>query len=105
MHGLDRSHDIKGSTHGALGVVLVRLGPAEVHHQPIAKVLCDVPLETGHNLAAGTLIGPHDFAQLLRIELTGQLGRAHEVAEHHGQLPALRMGSFSREIGVSFHHS
>ena len=35
------------------------------------------------------LILLHHLPQLFRIELRGERGRAHQVTEHHGELPAL----------------
>jgi hypothetical protein len=72
-----------------LGVVLVGLRIAEISEHPIAHILGDEPSIALHQLRAAALIGAKDAAQVLRIELRRQCGRADEVDEHHGELPAL----------------
>ena len=49
-HTLDRLHDLQGRAHAALGIVLVRAGPAEVDHHAVAQVLGDVPVVVRHHL-------------------------------------------------------
>ncbi len=46
-------------------------------------------LVAGHLARDRILVGAQDLAHLLGIELRGELGRAHEIGEHHRQLPAL----------------
>jgi len=43
VQGAERAQDLEPGAHRALGVVLVRLRIAEVHQQPVAQVLRDVP--------------------------------------------------------------
>ena len=90
--GLQPSHvfdQLQPGAHRALGVVLVRLRPAEIGQHAVAQVLGDMAVEAADHLRAGRLIGAHDRAQVLGIEPRRQLGRADQIAEHHGQLPAL----------------
>jgi hypothetical protein len=75
-----------------LGVIFVRPRVAEVDQQAIAEILCNITLEAGDHLGAGLLIGPYHLAPLLRVQLAGERGRVHEVAEQHGELAAFRLG-------------
>ena len=75
---------------GAFGLVLVRLGPAEVGQHPVAHVLGDVALEAGDLARDDVLVGPYELAHLLGIEPGREGGRADQVDEHHRELPALR---------------
>ena len=62
-------------------------GIAEVHQQPIAQILGNVPLIALDDLGAGLMVGAYDFPQVFGVELRGERGRADQVTEHHGQLP------------------
>jgi hypothetical protein len=84
-HALDQ---LKSGAHRPLSIVLVGLRPAEVGEHAIAQELGDVPFEPADDLRAGRLICPHDVAQVLGVEPGGELGRADQVAEQHGQLAA-----------------
>src|SRR5213080_1896449 len=64
----------------------MRPGIAKVDQQAIAEILGDMPLKAGNYLGAGPLIGPHDIAQLFRVELAGEHSRADQVTEQHGKL-------------------
>ena len=75
-----------------LGLVLVRLRPAEIGEHAVAHVLGDVPAPALDHLGAGVLIGADHRAHVLGIEPRRQLGRAHQVAEQHRQLPPLGLG-------------
>ena len=41
------------------------------------------------------LVGAHDAAQVLGVEALREIRRAHQVAEHHGELAALGLGGGS----------
>jgi hypothetical protein len=71
----------------------MRLRVAEIDQDTIAHVLGDKAIEPGDNLGGGAVIRGDDFAQILELEPRRQRGRADEVAEHHGQLPAFGIGS------------
>src|SRR5262249_5887167 len=92
------------STYGALGVVFMGQRVAEVDQQAIAEILRDMALEAGDHLGTGRLIGPHDLAQVFRIELTRQARRVHQVTKQHRELAAFSLrgrwwgwGGFSLE--------
>jgi hypothetical protein len=70
----------------------VRLRVAEVDHHPVAEVLGDVSVEALGSGDADPAILADDLAQLLGVDALRQLGRADEVAEHHGELAALGPG-------------
>ena len=72
-----------------LGLVLVRLRPAEVGEHAIAHVLGDVAAPALDHLGAAFLIGADHPAHVLGIEPRRQLGRADQIAEQHRQLPPL----------------
>ena len=91
----DLLDQLKPGAHRPLGVVLVRLRPAEIGEHAIADVFGDVPAPTVDRLGAGRLIGADDLAHVLRVEPGRQLGRTHQIDEHHRQLPPLGFGSRS----------
>src|SRR5262249_26165728 len=64
------------------------------------EILRDVAGELADHRRRRLLVGTHDVAQLLGIEALRQLGRSHQVAEHHRQLPALGVG---RVDGIGRH--
>jgi hypothetical protein len=86
----DALHDAEARAHRPPRVVLVGLRVAEIHQQAVPDVFGDVALEAAGDVGAGLLVGAQHLAQVLRIELARQLGRAHQIDEHHGQLPPLR---------------
>jgi hypothetical protein len=54
---------------GALGIVIVRLGPAEECHSAVAKIFRDVTAETGDRFRCRSLVVADGLAPLLRVEL------------------------------------
>ena len=83
----------------ALGLVLVRPGPAEIGEHAIAHQLGGKAFEPADLARHGILIGPQHIAHLLGIEPSRERGRADQVDEHHGQLAALRRGRRDRGAG------
>ena len=67
-------------------------GIAEVHVEPVAEVLRDLTAEAVHGRPAHLLVAQDDVAEVLRIELLGQRGRAHQVREEDRQPPPLTGG-------------
>jgi hypothetical protein len=53
-----------------LRIVLVRLRPAEVDQQGIAKVLGSVTIEAMNHFCTGLLVGPKDFSVVFRVKLS-----------------------------------
>jgi hypothetical protein len=70
----------------------VRARPAEIGQDAVAQELGNVPLEPADDLGAGSVIGAHDLAQVLRIQARRQLGRADQVAKQNGELAAFGLG-------------
>ena len=85
----DRVEDREARAGSTLGVVVVRLGPAEIGHHAVAKVLSDTSAEALDGLRRRAMVLADDFAPLLGIEMAGNLGRADEIAEKHRQMPPL----------------
>ena len=78
---LQDPHNPQTSTHGAPRVVFVRLGIAKVDEQTVAEILRNVPVKAPDDLGTGTLLGAHDFPQVLRVEGGGEGRGAHQVTE------------------------
>ncbi len=74
--------------HGALSVVFVGGGIAEINEQAVTQVLCDVAAKVLNDICRAFLISAHDVTQVFGIEFAGEVGGTDEIAEHHGQLPA-----------------
>ena len=86
----DRVDDGEPGADRPLGVVLVRLGIAEIDQHPVAHVLGDKPGEADNGVGDAAVIGADDLAQILWIVARRQRRRADQIAEHHGQLAPLR---------------
>jgi hypothetical protein len=65
------------------------LGPPEIGHHAVAKVLRDMPAEVLDRLCRCMMVLADDFPPLLGIEMASDLGRADQVAEQHCQMPPL----------------
>ena len=74
-----------------LGVILVRLGIAKIDQYAVAHILGDKTAKAANGVVDTAMVGADDLAQILGIEARGQWRRADQVAEHHGQLPPLRV--------------
>ena len=81
-------------TRGTFGVVVMCFGMAKIGHHAVAEVLGDVPAEALDGLRRCMMIPGDDFSPLFRIEMASYLGRADEIAEKHGQMPALALWRF-----------
>ncbi len=88
-----RLDQLQASPHRPLGLVLVRLRPAEIGEHAITHVLGDMPAPALDHLGAGGLIGPDHLPHVLGIEPRRELSRAHQIEEHHRQLPPLGLRS------------
>jgi hypothetical protein len=82
----DRLHQGKGAAHRAFGIVLMRLRIAEIGQHAIAHVLRDEAPGLGDHPGAAAMIGADDLPHVFGIEPRRERGRAHEVAEHDGEL-------------------
>jgi hypothetical protein len=72
----------------------MRQGAPEVDEEAITEILGDMPLKAGGHLRAGVLIGSYHLPQVFGVQLTGQAGGVHEIAEQDRELAAfgLRRG-------------
>ena len=75
--------------HALRGVILVRLGIAEIDENAIAHVAGDDALIATDDLRDASVISTDHSAQVLRIEAGRKRRRAHQVANHHSEMTAL----------------
>jgi hypothetical protein len=87
-----RLHHPQSRPHRPLRIIFVCPGIAKVDEQAIAEVLRNMPLKAGDHLGTDVLIGPHHLTQILRVELTGEHSRLHQVTKQHGELTAFSVG-------------
>ena len=73
----------------AAGVVFVGDGVPEVHEDAVADVPGDVALVAPDDFVARSLVAAQHLADDLGIVVLAQRSRAHHVAEHDRELPAL----------------
>jgi hypothetical protein len=85
----DRVDDRQPGAGRALGVVLMRLGIAEINEYAIAHILGDKTAKAADGIGDAAMVGADDLAQILGIEARGQGRRTDQVAEHDRQLPPL----------------
>ena len=83
--------DAEPRPHRALGIVLVGLGKAEVHHHPVAQELGHVAVEGLHHPGGALLVATDHVAPVLGIDAGRQAGGVHQVTEEHRQLAALSL--------------
>ena len=90
-------------SHGTLGVVLVRAGPAEVGQHAVPHQLRHMPIDARDLAVDRVLVSAQDRAHVLGVEQGREHGRADQVGEQHGQLAALglrwRRGRPPEELG------
>ena len=82
-------NDIEPRAHGSLGIVLVRAGIAEIGQYPVAPEIGKEAVRGERDTGAGGLKGIDHGAHVFRIESGRQSSRAHQIADHHGQVTAL----------------
>ena len=85
----DRVDDREPGASRALGIVLMRLGIAEINQHAVAHILGDKTAKAGDGVGDAAMVGADDLAQILGIEARRQRRRTDQVAEHHRQLPPL----------------
>ena len=85
----DRTDQLEAGQDRALGIILVRPRVAEVDQETIAQEAGDLAVKAPDHPRCQILIGADHLAHVLGVEQRGELGRAHQIAEHHRQLPAL----------------
>lgn len=84
-----RRHELEAGAHRPLGIVLARLGKAEIGEDAVAQIFGDVAAVALDDLDAAALPGGDDGEHVLGVEPARERGRAHHVAEHDGHLPPL----------------
>ena len=82
-------NDIEPRPHGSLGIVFVRAGIAEIGQYPVASKLGQKAVIGWHNARAGGVIGIHHGTHVLWIESGRQSSRAHQIADHDGEMTPL----------------
>ena len=87
MSGAQGVEHLQPRPHGALGIVFVRLGIAEVDQQAIAEVLGNVAVKALDHVSAGGLIGTYHLAVVFRVKLPGERSRVHQITKQHRELP------------------
>src|SRR6516165_10921615 len=73
-----------------------QLGVAKINEYAVAHVLGDKSSEAGDRVGHAAMIGTDNLAQILGVVTRRQWRRAHQIAEHHGQLPPLGLASDRR---------
>ncbi len=86
---LDRALHLEGGPHGPLGVVLVGQRCAEQRHHGVADDLVDPATVGGDVVGQQVEASVDEVLDLLGIGRLGQRGEADQVAEDHGDDPAL----------------
>src|SRR5262249_12284342 len=90
-----RAENCEAGMSPPLGIVVVRLGPAEIRHHTIAKILGDTaPIALDCPCGRMMVIG-NDFAPPLGIEMACDLGRAPYIAEENRQMTPLTLGNIA----------
>jgi uncharacterized alpha-E superfamily protein len=92
-----RALDRERRPHRTLGVVFVRDRIAEQRHQPIAELLCHMSAHVSHRRRSGVEIAADEVAPLLGIELRGNAGRTHQIAEHDREVAAFSRTQLRRQ--------
>ena len=69
--------------HRAFGIILLRHRIAKQRHQSIAQFLGDLAAHFHYRRRSRVEIGTDQVAPLLGIELGGNAGRTHQIAEHN----------------------
>ena len=88
---LRRRHRREPGAHRLRRLVLLGSWPAEIGKDAIAEIIGNVAAVPHDGLGHGVMIAPQQLAQILGIVPGGQLGRADEIAEQHGELTPLRL--------------
>jgi hypothetical protein len=70
----------------------MRRGPTEIGHHAVTKVLRDMSAEALDGLRRSAMILANDLTPRFGIEMAGNLGRTHEIAEKYRQMAAFSCG-------------
>ena len=91
----DRGGNREAGPHGAFGIGLMGLWPAEIDQHAVTDIAGDEAVELLDRGGDAGLIAADDLAQVLGIEPGGEGGGADQVAEHHAERAAFG-GGFGR---------
>src|SRR5262249_15309389 len=85
----DSLNQLKASAYCALRIILMCMRVSEVREHAVAHVLRYKSAGLGNLFSAAAMVAGDDLPHVFGIEASGESGRADEVAEHDGNLPAL----------------
>ena len=85
----DSGDEFQPGTDRAFGRVFLRSRKAEIRQDAVAQVLCDMAVVSADDRGADLAVLVQQAAHVLGVELTGEPGRADQIAEDHGDLAAL----------------
>ncbi|HYP36152.1 MAG TPA: hypothetical protein VEQ62_07410 [Stellaceae bacterium] len=96
LESRNRGNDIEPRPDGSLGIVFVREGIAEIGQYSVAPELGEEAVIGPRDTGAGGVIGVDHGAHVLWIESGRQGSRAHQIADHHGEVTALSLVTHRR---------
>src|SRR5215831_13254356 len=82
--------DTQARSYCSLCVILMGLGIPKVHEESIPKELSGVTFIACDDLRTDCLVCSYDIPIVFGIKEAGELGRLHQITEHHRQLPSFR---------------
>src|SRR6516162_8550524 len=82
------SKNFQTSSDSPLCIIFMGVGIAEIDEQTVTEQLGDMPIVALDDFCTSRLIRTDHVTPVFRVELAGQLGGIHEVAEHHSELAA-----------------
>src|SRR6516162_9408250 len=91
---IEVSHGSKNSqtsSDSPLCIIFMGVGIAEIDKQTVTKQLGDMPIVALDNFRTNRLIRTDHIPVLFGVELGGEVGGIHEVAEHHRELPSFSL--------------
>jgi hypothetical protein len=89
-YGLDQ---LEACRDGPLGIILLGHRITEIRKNAIAQISGDQATAGFHDFRRLAQIRSKDVIEILGIEALGEGYRAHKIAKHHAELPALGSGS------------
>src|SRR5262249_14269134 len=84
--GVDQS---ESRTRCLRGVILIRVGVAEISEHAIPHVAGDLALVPANDVSDAGVISEHHLSQIFRIETSRKGCRARQIAKHYCKLTSL----------------